>query len=121
MIRAFSAFALSALLAGCQSINDVCDTFLGDYAGTFEGDAAGTVTITITTGEEDAEALASFTLEGDSFSAIGSGHVHCEDGELEVDILDDDGNVIGTITGSMIEGGGGWELGSGESGTWSVE
>ena len=86
MTRALPALLLSTLLAGCQSANDVCDTFLGDYTGSFDGDASGTLTLTVSE-FESGDAIASVTLEGEAFSALGSGLVHCDDGELTVEHL----------------------------------
>jgi hypothetical protein len=119
VIRSLSALLLATLLAGCDSANDVCATFLGDFTGTFEGDAAGDLTITVTDGEDAEHAIVALTLEGDQFAAVGDGEVHCEDGELIVTLYDDAGNEIGSFTGSMIDEAGEWSLGTGESGTWS--
>ena len=35
-------------------------------------------------------------------------------------LLDDQGNELGSFTGSMIDESGTWELGNGESGTWNI-
>ena len=110
---------LVTFLAGCSG--NVCD-YIGNYAGTFAGDASGSVTLTVTDGGEEGKAIATITLEGDEFSAIGNGEVHCDDGELVVTLLDDEGNEIGSFTGEMLAdaGSGEWELGTGESGTWEM-
>jgi len=118
MVRALPALLLSSLLAGCSSVNDLCSTFLGDYAGTFDGDASGALTLTVTEDGAD-EAAINVTLEGESFAAIGNGTVTCEDGELTITLTDDAGNPIGTFTGSMIDALGEWSLDSGESGAWT--
>lgn len=118
VIRSLSALLLTTLLAGCQSANDICATFLGEFSGTFDGDASGELTLTVTEGDGGA-AIVSLTLEGEVFSAVGNGEVQCEDGELVVTLIDNDGNEIGEFTGSMIDEAGEWSLGTGESGTWS--
>ena len=116
---AFAPVLASLLLAGCSG--NVCD-YIGDYSGTFDGDASGAVTLTVTDGTEEGHALAAITLEGDEFSAVGNGEVHCDDGELVVTLYDDAGNEIGSFTGSMLAeaASGEWELGTGESGTWQL-
>jgi hypothetical protein len=118
MPRALATALLLPLLASC-SANDICQTFLGDYSGTFDGDASGSLTLTVQPDDSADNAVVEITLEGEAFSAVGNGLITCEDGELTVTLTDEDGNALGTFTGSMIDEAGEWSLGTGESGTWS--
>ena len=105
-------------LVAC-SVNDAC-ALLGNYTGSFEGDASGELTIVLSESADGSDPLVDITLSGDTFDAVGHGTFHCDDGELIVTLLDDEGNEVGSFTGSMIDESGDWELGTGESGTWSV-
>jgi len=105
-------------LVAC-SANDTC-ALLGTYTGTFEGDASGDLRIVISESADGSDPIVDITLSGDTFDGIGHSTFHCEDGELIVTLLDDEGNELGSFTGSMIDESGAWELGSGETGTWSV-
>ncbi len=112
------AFLPVVALSAC-SANDAC-ALIGDYTGTFEGDASGELTIVLSESADGSDPLVDITLSGETFDAVGHGTFHCEDGELIVTLLDDQGNEVGSFTGSMIDESGDWELGSGETGTWSV-
>jgi hypothetical protein len=114
MLRLLPVLALVAC-----SANDTC-ALLGDYTGSFEGDASGELTIVLSESADGSDPLVDITLSGEGFDAVGHGTFHCDDGELIVTLLDDQGNELGSFTGSMIDESGAWELGSGESGTWNI-
>lgn len=113
----FRVLPVCALVA-C-SANDTC-ALLGTYTGTFEGDASGDLRIVLSESADGSDPIVDITLSGDTFDGVGHSTFHCEDGELIVTLLDDEGNELGSFTGSMIDESGAWELGSGETGTWSV-
>ena len=113
----FRLLPVCALVA-C-SANDTC-ALLGTYTGTFEGDASGDLRIVLSESADGSDPIVDITLSGDTFDGVGHSTFHCEDGELIVTLLDDEGNELGSFTGSMIDESGAWELGSGETGTWSV-
>jgi hypothetical protein len=105
------------VLGGCEA--QIC-ALLGSFEGVFEGDAEGSLDALITGSDDGESADVSFTLTSAIGLFDGEAKVDCTDGDLVLDISDVDGVKVGEVTGVLGEGtgAGGYELLTGEKGTW---
>lgn len=119
-----SVIVVGVLTTGCA--NEMCH--MGTHVGAFTGDEAGEVTLDLSRVDEDT--LVDVTLTGEDDVVLGHADLvavpalesGCSDLTFEGDLLDDDGEAIGTFEGALTTttGEGTWALDSGEEGTWSL-
>lgn len=125
--RSAAALLLSlALLPGCITEDQIC-ALLGDWKGAFYGDAEGDLVISIIDSDTPDEAIIQITLKGGAdltTIAEGTGVIGCTDGEIALDLVNADDEVIGDFAGTINDDGsseaGEWHFATGESGTWDA-
>lgn len=106
------------VLTGCEG--QLC-ALIGQYVGAYEGALNGSMEADITEIKDSDDVNVTFMLAADPDPLGGSATVSCTDGQLILDLTDIDGIQVGTVDGVLGDGfgSGGWNLLSGESGTWS--